>query len=55
MLKVHIIFIDLQKVYDTVPSGKLWESLQSVGGNNYLIKAIKGLYNSAGASIRTMY
>uniref|UniRef100_T1HAV6 Reverse transcriptase domain-containing protein n=1 Tax=Rhodnius prolixus TaxID=13249 RepID=T1HAV6_RHOPR len=42
--ELHMIFVDLQKAYDTVPLAKLWEALHNIGVKRYLIRAIQELY-----------
>ena len=43
---VYMAFIDLEKAFDSVPRLKFWTSLQKLGVNNKLIRAIKSLYKN---------
>lgn len=51
--EVHIIFVDLQKAYDTVPINKLWQVLQESNINYTLIRALKNLYDGSKSRIKT--
>lgn len=42
--ELHLLFIDLAKAYDSIPTVKLWEALQQTQINHTLIKAVKQLY-----------
>lgn len=39
--ELHILYVDLQKAYDSVPLTKLWESLKATNINTNLIKAVR--------------
>ena len=41
---VHLIFVDLQKAYDTVPLVELWNSLKSQGINLTYLNAARRFY-----------
>jgi hypothetical protein len=41
--ELHLLFIDLTKVYDSTPLNKLWETLDGLAINTRLIEAIKAL------------
>ena len=36
--EIHLLFVDLTKVYDSIPILKLWEVLGELNINNTLIK-----------------
>ena len=41
---VHMCFVDLEKTYDCVPQGVLWDVLQEYGLDGILLQAIRSLY-----------
>ena len=45
--ELHLLFIDLTKVYDSVPLNKLWETLDRSTINIRLIEEIKSLYKGS--------
>lgn len=51
-LTTHLIFIDLEKAYDTVPLKKLFQILKKTGLNNTYIRAIWNLYKDATSVIK---
>lgn len=42
--KLHLMFIDLRKAYDSVPTIKLWEAMQEKEIHPQYINAIKLMY-----------
>ena len=42
---VHMCFVDLEKVFDYVPCGILWEVLQEYGVGGPPLRAVRSLYN----------
>ena len=50
--ELHLVFVDLQKAYDSVPLLKLWEALEKSGFTGGLIVAIKQFYRGAYSKIR---
>ena len=42
--EMHLLFVDLEKVYDSVPLKKLWKALERTNINITLIEAAKKLY-----------
>lgn len=49
---VHLIFVDLQKAYDTVPLNKLWPCLKSNGISAAYTRAVKALYCDSSSSVK---
>lgn len=50
--EIHLIFIDLEKAYDTVPVGNLYRILESSSISSYYIAAIKNLYTDGKTQIK---
>ena len=50
---LHIVFIDMEKAYDSIPREILWECLEKKGILVEYIRAIKDMYKGAKMSIRT--
>ncbi len=51
---LFILFIDLKKVFDSVPRRELWRCLEEeYGVRRRLIRAIKGLYDPCLCILRT--
>ncbi|KAK3569395.1 hypothetical protein QTP86_027811 [Hemibagrus guttatus] len=46
---VHMCFVDLEKAFDRVPHGILWEVFWEYGVRGPLLRAVRPLYNRAGA------
>ena len=50
--ELHLVFVDLQKAYDSVPLVKLWEALEKSDFTRGLINAIKLFYQGTFARIK---
>ena len=50
--ELHLIFVDLQKAYDSVPLVKLWEALEKSNFNGGLIDAVKRFYKGSFTKIK---
>ena len=42
---LHILFIDLEKVYDSIPRRIIWDSLKARGISSVYIDAIRDMYD----------
>ena len=43
---LHLLFVDLEKAYDSVPLQNLWKALEHYNISNIIIRAIKRLYEN---------
>ena len=48
----HLIFVYLQKAYDTVPLSKLWSCMQASGISKAYVNAVKVLYNNITSTVK---
>jgi hypothetical protein len=44
---IHLLFVDLEKAYDSVPLNNLWKALEHYNISNGITRAIKRLYESS--------
>ncbi|KAK3509655.1 hypothetical protein QTP70_008402 [Hemibagrus guttatus] len=49
---VHMCFVDLEKAFDRVPRGILWEVLWEYGLRGPLLRAVRSLYNRSRSLVR---
>jgi len=49
---LHLLFVDLEKSYDSVPLENLWKTLEHYNIRNSIIKAIKRLYENSVSKIK---
>ncbi|KAK3525845.1 hypothetical protein QTP70_010916 [Hemibagrus guttatus] len=49
---VHMCFVDLEKAFDRVPRGILWEVLWEYGVHGPLLNAVRSLYNRSRSLVR---
>ncbi|KAK3552451.1 hypothetical protein QTP86_011720 [Hemibagrus guttatus] len=49
---VHMCFVDLEKAFDRVPRGILWEVLWEYGVRGPLLRAVQSLYNRSRSLVR---
>ncbi|KAK3513146.1 hypothetical protein QTP70_007479 [Hemibagrus guttatus] len=49
---VHMCFVDLEKAFDRVPCGILWEVLWEYGVRGPLLRAVRSLYNWSRSLVR---
>lgn len=50
--ELHLVFLDIEKAYDSIPLVKLWEVLEETGFSKGLIGAVKQFYRGAFARIK---
>ena len=44
---LHLLFVDLEKAYDSVPLQNLWKALEHCNISNSIIRTIKRLYENS--------
>uniref|UniRef100_A0A671XIN0 Reverse transcriptase domain-containing protein n=1 Tax=Sparus aurata TaxID=8175 RepID=A0A671XIN0_SPAAU len=49
---VHMCFVDLEKAFDRVPRGILWEALREYGVGGPLLRAVRSLYDRSRSLVR---
>jgi len=49
---LHLLFVDLEKAYDSVPLENSWKALEHYNNRNSIIKAIKRFYENSVSKIK---
>ena len=49
----HMVYIDMEKAFDSIPRGIIWDSLKTRGISQSYIKAIRDMYNRVSTNIQT--
>ena len=49
---LHLVFVDLEKAYDSIPRCIVWDSLKNRGISRRYIEVIKGMYDRVSTNIR---
>jgi hypothetical protein len=49
---LHLLFVDLETAYDSVPLENLWKALEHYNTSNSIIRAIKKLYENSFSKIK---
>ncbi|XP_074342631.1 uncharacterized protein LOC141680253 [Apium graveolens] len=50
---LHLVFIDLEKAYDSVPRNVIWTSLDSKGVSWIYVRAIQAMYSQVMTCVKT--
>ncbi|XP_057550510.1 uncharacterized protein LOC130828560 [Amaranthus tricolor] len=50
---LHLVFIDLEKAYDSIPQSIIWDSLKNSGISQKYITVIQDMYNRVSTNIQT--
>ena len=51
---LHMVFIDLEKAYDSIPRSIVWDSLKGRGISLRYIEAIQDIYDRVSTNILTL-
>jgi len=49
---IHLLFVDLEEAYDSVPLENLWKALEHYNISNSIIRTIKKLYENSFSKIK---
>ena len=50
---LHLVFIDLEKAYDTIPRRNVWDSLKNRGISRRYVEEIQDMYDRVSTNIHT--
>ena len=50
---LYIVFIDLEKAYDSIPRGIIWDSIKARGISQMYIEAIWDIYDRLSTNVQT--
>ena len=50
---LHLVFIDLEKAYDSIPRSIIWDSLKNRGISRKYIEVIQDMYDKVSTNIHT--
>ena len=50
---LHLVFIDLEKAYDSIPQNIVWDSLKNRGMSRRYIEVIHDIYDRVSTNIHT--
>ena len=51
---LHMVFIDLEKAYDSIPQHIIWDSLKARGISLRYIEILRDMYDSVSTNIQTL-
>ncbi len=51
--KLHLLFVDFARAFDSINHAKLWKKLNLIGVSPKLIRTLKSIYDQATMSVRT--
>lgn len=54
-VKLYVLFIDLRKASDSVPSCILWRCLTEYGGYYQLLRTVKGIYKARVSKVNARF
>jgi len=52
--KLHLLFVDFARAFDSINHSKLWKKLNTLGISPKLIRVLKSIYDGATMSVRTV-
>ncbi|KAJ4446744.1 hypothetical protein ANN_13441 [Periplaneta americana] len=50
--EIHLVFIDVEKAYDSAPINNMWGAMENIGIGTSLITVIKKLYKKSRAVVK---